>query len=1168
MPLSREQMRTVIEAYILARTWESKKRVVQKRGNILLSDEFDQMAASVIQEMRVAGVNSDLLEQILSVLRRCRAVGIDAAFASLLPLDTPEQRVQQAVMYFIDWSLQDAYELTREQPDILLSDSALVLFDRFAIERSNDPDLCPKIQERKALILRARAIGIDGAFAEKEEREQLTINAISVLIQAGHRGESKSAWQESKRVVEQNATLLLTDYADQLLGNYLRNKQAELERERPDPLMRLHVLYPVTEKRELLKRCRERGVEAAFEEYSHMLAEDWSNEFLNFVSTTERAADNWVVIKNFLQGEYAGLFTAQAERALVGAGWLQLTTDMGNKLTFEKLFNRIREQGIDAAFTDLIEFGTDVPFSARDALRTAKNAKQCYEETGDRMSLDVATPAWEAVIINPEFASSSMYTQHTLLIEAANTYEDRYNERRNLPDLDRAIELWQLAANKGEGHKKTPEYQEYLNYLGHSFHRRFTEMDEREKRKDLKKAIKYLDQALQYYREAYDVGKEEASGPGPAPMLMPEGSGPDASGELMWRIKQVAMYLNNIGRAYFERYQYTQDQHDLDGAIEYYGRAADWAKEQEMVAPFLYDDLGNALSVRYWNIKEDTDLETAITAFEQALVLSEQDARPSFQLDAANHYGYLLYGVGRYPEARRVLEKAHQAVGRTRVEQTSQRSRLNLARYNANLYATLVSCCLYEGDVCAAFEYASSGKGRTFVDMLAESRFDLTEVKPDQAELYADLQPYLKLREQIDDVRIVLMQRSMPVRPGEQRPYSQYSEGKLIAMLNDLQREEKTLWDDLVSRYNALAALADIPPLTANAARVLSQELQATLVEYYRHQDGWCAFVVTPDDVQYIPLPLLGDNLLNRMALWVNAMSSFNGGNEPDDKPLAEWYTAVIAPLNQVLSTDRTNILAPFGGLHLLPFYAGLNPETGHYVVDDYLLEFAPCLSALAVIWKRAYDLVNITGQIENVLSVAYPGLAGHPHFLPNVIPEAQVVVDCFPQAQKTVLFGDQATPDAVIAKSYGQNIIHLGCHGIFDPKFPSQSGLLLSEGWLTVQRIITELKLDKARLFTMSACVSARSDLDTGDELIGLTQAAFAAGAQTVVSSLWSVDDAATRELLTAFYTNITDGFTPVQAMRHAVLTLRTQKNRKNPYFWAPFVVSGLGHIGWQIER
>jgi CHAT domain-containing protein len=174
--------------------------------------------------------------------------------------------------------------------------------------------------------------------------------------------------------------------------------------------------------------------------------------------------------------------------------------------------------------------------------------------------------------------------------------------------------------------------------------------------------------------------------------------------------------------------------------------------------------------------------------------------------------------------------------------------------------------------------------------------------------------------------------------------------------------------------------------------------------------------------------------------------------------------------------------------------------------------------------------------------------------------------VDCFPQAQRTPLFGDQATPNAVIAKSYGQDIIHLGCHGRFDPKFPSQSGLFLSGGWLTVQRVITELKLDKTRLFTMGACVSARADLDAGDELVGLTQAAFAAGTQTVASSLWYVDDAATRELLTAFYANVACGLVPVQAMRQAALTLHTQISWENPYFWAPFIISGLGHIGGQI--
>ena len=875
MPLSMEQMHNVLKVYFLAHTWESKKRVIQKHVDVLLSEEFGQMAMSVIQQMHTVNEDTSLFEEILGVMRRCRTEGIDATFADFLPLDTPEQRVQQAIMDFIDWSLQDAHELAREQIDILLSDSALALFDRFAIERSNDPDLCVKIEERKALIMRARAVGIDAAFAEYEEWQQQTWDAVVALIRANGLGESKSTWKESRSAIEQNAALLLTDYADQLLGNYFRNKQIELEKKEPDPLKRSHVLYPISEKHQLLQRCCQVGVEAAFVEQGQMLADDWIFEFLNFASTSERA-NNWAITKNLLQGEYANLLTEQAERVLVGAGWLQ-SFGSGDEIALWELFKRIRAQGIDAAFADLVEFGTDVPLSVRDTLRKGKSAQQRYKEAGDRMSLDVAIPAWETVIKDPKFAESSIYTQCAFLIEAANTFEDRYNERHNLADLDRAIELWQLAANKGAIKKTTPEY---LNYLGHSIHRRFVEMDEKEKQKDLKKAIEdYLDLAIRYYQQAFDLGKEDDSAIAPAPFSMPEGNGSDAFGEWLWRRKQMVRYLNNTGQSYFERYQYTRDLHDLDHAIEYYSAATERAKEEKVDASFLYDDLGNALSVCYWHTQNHIDFEAAIAAYEQALVLSEQDVRPTFQLDAANHYGHLLFRVGLFSEARHVFEKAHQAVGRTRVERTSQRARLDLAHYNSNIYATLVSCCLHEGDVPAAFEYASSGKGRTFVDVLAESRFDLTAVKSDQAELYVDLQPYLKLRHQIDDVRIALMQRSMPTRPGEEQPYSQYSNSQLIAILNDFQHEEKMLWDDLASRYHALAALADIPALTANAARTLSQELKATLVEYYRHQDGWCAFVVTPDDIQQIPLPLLGDDLLNRMAQWVNAMLSSAGRN-------------------------------------------------------------------------------------------------------------------------------------------------------------------------------------------------------------------------------------------------------------------------------------------------
>ena len=75
-----------------------------------------------------------------------------------------------------------------------------------------------------------------------------------------------------------------------------------------------------------------------------------------------------------------------------------------------------------------------------------------------------------------------------------------------------------------------------------------------------------------------------------------------------------------------------------------------------------------------------------------------------------------------------------------------------LSEENADLFARLVSCCLKEGDEAAAFEYATAGKGRAFVDLLATARVDLSAANANDPALADDLIVARELRQQIDNL--------------------------------------------------------------------------------------------------------------------------------------------------------------------------------------------------------------------------------------------------------------------------------------------------------------------------------------------------------------------------------------------------------------------------------
>ena len=116
---------------------------------------------------------------------------------------------------------------------------------------------------------------------------------------------------------------------------------------------------------------------------------------------------------------------------------------------------------------------------------------------------------------------------------------------------------------------------------------------------------------------------------------------------------------------------------------------------------------------------------------------------------------------------------------------------------------------------------------------------------------------------------------------------------------------------------------------------------------------------------------------------------------------------------------------------------------------------------------------------------------------------------------------GDAATEAALVAeleRPGGVEVLHLACHGDFDPATPNSSGVLLAGGRrLTVARIL-ELRVE-ADLVVLSACSSGMSLRRPGEELIGLTRSLIYAGASSVLVSLWPVDEIATSLLMRAFY-------------------------------------------------
>jgi CHAT domain-containing protein len=131
------------------------------------------------------------------------------------------------------------------------------------------------------------------------------------------------------------------------------------------------------------------------------------------------------------------------------------------------------------------------------------------------------------------------------------------------------------------------------------------------------------------------------------------------------------------------------------------------------------------------------------------------------------------------------------------------------------------------------------------------------------------------------------------------------------------------------------------------------------------------------------------------------------------------------------------------------------------------------------------------------------------------------------------------------LGQSRGASHLHFSCHASYDFMSPLASGLDLGdERTLSLDDLFTDaLPLEQAPQVVLSACESGLvSADDLADEYLGIASGFLFAGASSVVSTLWPVNDLASMLLMERFYEGeLKGGLDAAAALRSAQRWLRT---------------------------
>jgi CHAT domain-containing protein len=120
-------------------------------------------------------------------------------------------------------------------------------------------------------------------------------------------------------------------------------------------------------------------------------------------------------------------------------------------------------------------------------------------------------------------------------------------------------------------------------------------------------------------------------------------------------------------------------------------------------------------------------------------------------------------------------------------------------------------------------------------------------------------------------------------------------------------------------------------------------------------------------------------------------------------------------------------------------------------------------------------------------------------------------------------------------------------------------------DGILTAEEVAS-LDFDGVEWAVLSACNTGLGEIRSGEGVLGLRRAFQIAGARTVITSLWSVEDDATRLWMRALYEGrLKRNLNTADAMREASLSVlrarRSAGQSTDPFFWAAFVAAGDWH-------
>ncbi|MDJ0754923.1 MAG: CHAT domain-containing protein [Ardenticatenaceae bacterium] len=297
-------------------------------------------------------------------------------------------------------------------------------------------------------------------------------------------------------------------------------------------------------------------------------------------------------------------------------------------------------------------------------------------------------------------------------------------------------------------------------------------------------------------------------------------------------------------------------------------------------------------------------------------------------------------------------------------------------------------------------------------------------------------------------------------------------------------------------------------------------------VTYHLGKKDLWIHVLTPDhaDIFHHNLDAHHQEALQRLGSAQNSAS-----------PLFDSDCALIGSLllpkeiAKLLHPEINLLLLCHQELHLIPWPALILFENKRLIELSVPCQI-PSWQDLELILNRSISRDRGAGNIFSVSDFQdrYPPL-------PAVVDECQAIKNVVGQdLEITHIHNDEATLDGLKQLDLSDSrFIHIATHAFVDEKSGYLSGLVLHDQKIWHQALLHAVQFPP--LVTLTACSALRSVIVAGNVQYGLATTTLAAGANTIISSLWPVPDGRANRLMEEFYQHWLSGLTPAEALTTA---------------------------------